>query len=136
MNEILTRLVEVANQGVEDVYLNNPVESQLLDAFMGEALTQLGYPVPQDYLTFLRVCNGAQIGNVIFLEAQELVPLTIDAGYTGCLILGLSGNHTEFVFEAAVGHYRAINLGHRDEILSSYDGFYDLLGSVMNGVAS
>ncbi|RZU48026.1 hypothetical protein EV700_0997 [Fluviicoccus keumensis] len=136
MMEVLARLSDIAEQGIEDVYLNDPVSSELLEATKLQVLTGVGFPMPDEYATFLSVFDGVQIGNAIFLGTQELVPLTKDAGYEGCLVLGNSGNHTEYVYEEAVGCYRAINLGHRDEVLSSFDSFSDLLCVLIDRVVS
>jgi hypothetical protein len=125
----LATLKKLGDEG--QVYLNPPATEKAIAAMQRQAAVDLGEALPDAYLAFLRVTNGAQIENAYFKEAENLVLENLDLDLPEVIVLGLDGNMAFYVFDKRDRGFHAINLGSVDERFESYDSFESMLLGVL-----
>jgi hypothetical protein len=125
----LAILKKLGDEG--SVYLNPPATDEAIQQMQRQAAVDLGEALPDAYLAFLRVSNGAQIENAYFKEAENLVPENLDFNLPEVIVLGLDGNTAFYVFDKRDRGYHAINLGSVDERFESYESFEAMLLGVL-----
>jgi hypothetical protein len=122
----------LARLGVEGtVDLAPPASEAAIRRMQATAKRDLGGPVPDGFVTFLRVANGAQINGAYFKEAEHLVPENLDIDLPEVIVLGNDGNSAYYVFDKRDGRFHTINLGCPDEQFESYDSFAEMLIGVL-----
>jgi hypothetical protein len=95
------------------------------------ARRELETPVPDGYLTLLRITDGVQINGAYFKEAENLVPENLDVHHPEIIVLGNDGSMAQYVFDKRDNLFHTINMGFPDERFESFDSFEALLLAVM-----
>src|ERR1700722_4900649 len=93
--EMLTRLARDSMS----VDLQTAANDTAIQRMKEAARKDLGEPVPEEYLEFLRFSNGIQIDGVYFKTAEHLVLENLDVPRPEIIVLGNEGNIAEFVFD-------------------------------------
>ena len=127
--EVLPALIRLAAEGA--LYLAPKANEDSIQRMQADAERDLGEPVPEGYVAFLRVANGAQIEGACFKEAENLVPENLDINHSEVIVLGNEGNMAYYVFDRRDRRFHTINLGFPDERFESYDSFEEMLIGVL-----
>jgi hypothetical protein len=101
-------------------------EAAILD-LQRDARMRLGEPVPESFVRFLRLTNGAQINGAFFKEAENLVLENLDVPRPNVIVLGNAGNVDEDVFDRRDRHFHIVTFGFEDERVDSFRTFEELL---------
>ncbi|WP_146168174.1 SMI1/KNR4 family protein [Pseudomonas mangrovi] len=132
-NDPIAFLLNCVENDVYSVHLNDSASDSKINELQTVAASQLPGAIPDGYIRFLRVTNGAQIENALFESTDDLISLNLDRNYDSSIFLGGSGNINEYVFDLADHQYHIANLGRPSEKLESFDSFENLLSSVIAG---
>jgi hypothetical protein len=119
----------LARLGAEGtVGLSPPAGEAAIRQMQAAAKRDLGGSVPDGFVAFLRVANGA-----CFKAAEDMVPENLDIDHPEVIVLGNDGNSAYYVFDKRDGRFHTINLGFPDERYESYDSFDEMLIGVLRG---
>jgi len=122
----------LARLGAEGaVYLAPKADEVSIRRMQEAARRDLHEQVPEAYVEFLRIANGAQINGAYFKEAENLVQENLDIRHPEIIVLGNDGNTAYYVFDKRDRRFHTINLGYPDERFGSYDNFQEMLTDIM-----
>jgi hypothetical protein len=113
------------------VFLESGAGATAIREMQADAKRDLGEPVPEEYVEFLKLTNGAQLNGAYFKSAENLVAENLDVPRSEIIVLGNEGNMVEFVFDRRDEKFHTIAMGFHDDIRSSFDSFQDMLLTVM-----
>jgi hypothetical protein len=129
--DALRTLGQLGSNPMSGVYLRPPAGDDVVGRMQMAACRDLGEPVPEDYITFLRVTNGVQINGAYFKSAEDLVPENLDVPRPELIVLGNEGNMVELVFDRRDRRYYTIAMGSLGERFADYDSFGELLADIL-----
>jgi hypothetical protein len=113
------------------VYLNPGAGAVAIREMQECAERHLGAPLPDAYVEFLKITNGAQLNCAYFKSAEHLVAENLVVPRPEIIVLGNAGNIDEFVFDLRRKKFHTIAMGCQDHIRASFDSFYEMLMTVM-----
>ncbi len=120
-----------AGKGCSCVYLQPPCEEAALIRMQTDAKRHLGEEIPESYVQFLRLTNGAQFDGAFFKKGEDLVPENLDAPDARVIRLGNSGNVDDYVFDRRDRTFNVVSFGDPDSRFSSFPTFEGLLHDVL-----
>jgi hypothetical protein len=124
-------LLQCTQDETYSVYLSNGASDSDVIKLQLTATKRLSGSIPEGYVRFLRIANGAQIENACFESTTNLIDLNLDINYGRAIVLGGSGGVVEYVFDLVDQQYHTINFGRLSEKLKSFSSFGKLLTSVI-----
>lgn len=126
----LETLRRLGSDPTSGVHLKPPASDEAIRRMQEEADSDLGEPIPDDYLALLRVTNGVQINGAYFRSAEDMVPLNLDWDRPEIIVLGSSGNVETYVFDRRDRRFHTAAM-FDDHAYESFDTFGGLLADVM-----
>jgi hypothetical protein len=129
--EVQSALTRLVGDKVRAIHLRPRASEAAIQSMQKDARRDLGEPVPEEYLSLLRITNGLQINGAYFKEAENLVLENLDLSFPEIIVLGNDGNMAQYVFDKRDRRFHTINMGFPDEKFESFDTFDEMLLAVM-----
>jgi hypothetical protein len=114
------------------VHLRPGATKEAIGEMQSAARRDLREEIPESYVAFLCFTNGAQIQNVFFKEAENIVAENTDLPLPTVIRLGNSGNIADYLFDIRDRRFHETNVGSPDERFASFGTFQELLVDVMS----
>ncbi|MGL6095926.1 MAG: hypothetical protein ACRC7O_09045 [Fimbriiglobus sp.] len=129
--ELYRRMLEHGHKVSNEVGTPPPCDEKAIEALRQDSREKLGEEVPEEFLDFLRVSDGAGFANAGFKRAEHLVLENLDVPRPEVIVLGMEGNVNEIVFDRRDHRYHTIVMGCVNERFESFDTFAELLADLM-----
>lgn len=112
------------------VYRNEHASEDDLAQLQEYVLTEFGSDLPADYTSFLRISDGLQVENALFMGAADVAALNSDAPVESMFRIGEAGNLDDFLFDVRTRKFVIVPIGRPSEVHSAHDTFWELLKTV------
>ena len=129
-SEVLATLIRLGKQR-SGVSLTPGASDKQIRDMQAAAKRELGEPVPQSYVSLLRLSNGIQINGAYFKSAEHLVPENMDVPRPTVIVLGDGGSLCEYVYDRRVRRFHTTNMGFEDEVFEAFDTFEGMLIQIL-----
>lgn len=129
--QVFETLIGLGDDPTSGVYLEPGCDNNAIGRLQALAVKELKEKLPEGFVRLLRLTNGAQINGAYFKTAEHLVAENLDLALPDVIVLGNSGNVSEFIFDKRDKKFHAVKMGFPDEKLASYESFEALLLAVL-----